>query len=243
MEIITLGGTKRLMSCAAALSGAEDTAGTHRLVILPIPTTRDKKTINSTSLPLEEILSFVSDGTLVAGYGIPEEIGKKITDKGGVIYDCSFDEGFLVENANLTALGAVGRIMTTERLAIDSLSIGILGYGRIGKRLLELLLYLGAKATVFTGRESVALELCSAGVNSSTVDRMDLSGLNILINTAPSPFPIDESELPRELVIIDLASGNYMEGITRVTKMPSVPEMMYPESAGRLYAEYIKSHL
>ena len=240
MDIITLGSGERLIECSSVLSQYTD-GDTDRVVVLPVPTTRDGNLIVGTDMPLEEIYRHVKPDTLVAGYGIPDRICKEIHTRGGVIYDIMLDEGFLDANARLTAEGVLGRMMCLGETSIGDMKIGIVGYGRIGRHLTRLLLFFGAGVRVFTGKDEVILTLGEISVDARSYNDMDLSGIDILINTAPSDIVAKQAAPCPE--IIDLASGNYLEGMERVTKMPSVPEKMYPRSAGRLYAEFIKLHL
>ena len=245
MEICTFGVGGRQRACAAALSRIED-ARYERLVLLPIPTTKDGEHVNSTDTPLEDILSFVGHGVLVAGYNIPDSLGEKILSLGGEVFDAALDEDFLLENAEITAEGALGRILCDFKKAPRNLQVGIVGYGRIGKALTRLLLFLGANVRIYTRRESVRLSLAECGVKSSRGEcASEFFGLDLVLNTAPAPFPggAELDELSKSTVLVDLASGNNFPQGTRVLKLSSVPDAMYPETAGEIYARYISGHL
>ena len=95
---------------------------------------------------------------------------------------------------------------------------------------------------MFTSRTSTRLDLCEYGIASamSSTDA-DLSGLDLLINTAPaSIFTADA--IPPGLRIIDLASGDNFHGI-EVEKYPSIPAKMFPVSAGRAWGRAIGKYL
>ena len=153
------------------------------------------------------------------------------------------DEDFLLENAELTALAALGIYLTSTKRSMRDTKVGIVGYGRIGKKLTNLFLYLGATLRVFTSREGTRLDLCEWGVATakSTKDA-DLSGLDLLINTAPAAI-FDKEIIPAGLRIIDLASGDNFPGISGVEKYPSVPAKMFPDSAGRVWGRAIERYL
>ena len=70
----------------------------------------------------------------------------------------------------------------------------------------------------------------------SNYKRWDFSGIDLLINTAPAR-QVDEDSLPPDLDIIDLASGSIFPPSAGLVKLPSIPEQMFPITAGRLYAE------
>ena len=150
-----------------------------------------------------------------------------------------FEWNLLLANAELTARGAVGYILTNSKKDLSDMRVGVVGYGRIGMRLASWLLRFGCNVTVYTGRPEVALELGGNGIDTEMVGEISsLAGLDILINTAPAR-QIDDRFLSPDLTIIDLASGNIFPQSEGVVKLASVPELYYPITAGRLYADAI----
>lgn len=244
MEILKFGCGERIEVSQRALerrfSGRE--SGFSRLVILPIPTTRDKKHINGTDTVLSHVVEASDEGTFVAGYGIPDHLRQALSERGATVYDGAEDEDFLRENAKITAHGTLGRILTETERDVSELTVGIIGYGRIGSALAELLLFLGAEVKVYSeSLEKIAL-LAEAGARvEMACDWADFSGLDILINTAPkailSPHRVGEI-IDSGTLLIELASGKNFSD-SRVVSMPSIPDRMYPLSAGRLYARAI----
>lgn len=236
MEIRTYGGGRRLRECERIL--AERLSSTEgRLILLPIPTARDGKYITGTGHSPPDILSEVGEDTAVVGYGLSDELIREIKSRGGRVYDGALDEDFLASNAELTARGTIGYILTHSGRDVGDMRVGIVGYGRIGSRLARWLLLFGAKPVVYTRRRERAVELGEMGISASVIGEAgDISRLDLLINTAPERH-IDEGEIPREVEIIDLASGVVFEPSDRLIKLSSVPDAMFPISAGRLYAE------
>ena len=246
MDILTFGAGERLRVCSSTLASVYSSCvSAGRVIVLPVPTTKDGKTVFGCETALSEVASFVEEGCLVAGYGIPEGLSEQVTGRGGFIYDSELDEEFLEKNSYLTALGTVGYLLTKYPVALSEMRVGIVGYGRIGQALARLLLFIGSRLTVYSGRERVIRSLCELGISAEDYrGGADYSGLDVLINTAP-----DRIILPRdigrqgELKIIDLASGNYLADIEGVVKLSGVPEKFYPVTAGRLYAEHIARRL
>ncbi len=245
MEIITFGSGERLMRAASRLSAFNGAGRYTRVILLPIPSSRDKRHITSTDISLSEILLSVKAGTLVAGYALSDELCSAVERLSGAVLDLSHDEDFLLENADVTAHGTLGHILSGFSEDISEMNIGIIGYGRIGRSMLRLLLFLGANVRVYTTRESVAIELCEAGVCAEVLtDGCELEKNEIIINTAPAKLITDERAAALSSVqIIDLASGKVFSDIQNVTKLASVPDMMYPETAGRIYAKYVMREL
>lgn len=242
MEIRSFGVGRRLRECERLLSDA--LAGlSGRLILLPIPTTRDDKYISGTDVSLESTLPLFSADTALIGYNIPRKIALAAAESGASVFDAALDEEFLIENARISANGALGYLLTHISRDILDMKIGIVGYGRIGREMLRLCLLFGGEVRVYTTRESVALELGESGVRAEVISgETDFSELDILINTAPAR-QIDESRLPPSLEIIDLASGVIFEPSARLTKLSSIPDAFYPETAGRLYAECAQRYL
>lgn len=243
MKIIKLGGGMRLGVCARTLE--EWTRGERfdreMVLILPIPTTRDGAVVNGVGCPLEELVDLADPTLMIAGYGIPDDIRHKAELRGAGVYDAAEDEDFLVENAKITAHGALGRILTETDRDMSELSIGIVGYGRIGSAIADLLLFLGSTVRIFSGSEEKIATLATMGADVRSIDESDFSDLDILINTAPKRIlsPDKEVELLKSGVrIIELASGKNFSS-DEVSVMASIPDKMYPVSSGRMYAKYI----
>lgn len=220
-----------LESVTAQLSG--------RLILLPIPTTRDKIYISGSDTPLSALTPFFGEGVILAGYNIPDWLVREAKEGGCRVYDGGGDERFLLENAIISARGALGYILTNFTRDIADMRLALVGYGRIGRALLGYLLALGASPTVYTRRREVALELGGMGINCSVLGQdTDLCGIDLLINTAPAA-QIDPLELDPKTKILDLASGSVFPPSESLTKLSSIPDAYYPLTAGRLYAEGI----
>lgn len=241
MKIRKTGSSGRVAIAARAL----ETLLAHRggeLLLLPIPTTRDKIHLTGTDKTLRETLCGVGRGDAVLCYGLPEELRLELRERGVAACDASLDEEFLAENAAITADGALGRLLTGLDRAPCDLAVGIIGYGRIGSRLLSRLLFLGARCAVISSRHEVRLSLAECGVECREPASPDrFSGLDALINTAPAEVMTDgelAALLSEGVTVIDLASGHFLPDDPAVLKLSSVPDAMYPVTAGRLYAEY-----
>ncbi len=238
MEIRLISGGGRVRECYRILASAlEKKDG--KLIILPIPTTRDNIFINSTATTIPAVADLIDEKTVVAGYGMPKEIVTKAESVGALVCDAALDEKFLLANAKISANGALGYILTHSPKDMGDMKIGIVGYGRIGREMTRLCLLFGADVRLYTARESVVLELGEMGVDARLIDESnDFSDLDVFVNTTPKR-QIDESRIPRGIDIIDLASGSIFEPSERLIKLASIPEAFYPKTAGRLYAKAI----
>ena len=230
---------KRAEACIEYLKGSQCLKESESILLLPIPTTKDKSTVLNTNIYIREVFDTLGEKTVVSCYGLPKELIAYAEAKGARVVDLERDEDFLVENAELTALCALGVFLSSAGYSPKDARIGIVGYGRIGKRLTNLFLYLGAEVRVFSSRESTRLDLSEYGVRSAeSSGDADLSGLDILINTAPAVI-FGPDAVPKDLRVIDLASGDNFPGLA-VEKYPSVPAKMLPLSAGRAWGRAIE---
>ena len=244
MSIETYGTGERLKTAARLIAPY---AATGTVILLPVPTTRDGVSVANTDILLSDTLLNASRGSLIVGYGLPHSYKASAEALGASVLELSDDEEFILENAYITALGALGYILTTVKRAPSLLTFGVFGYGRIGKAIVRMLLFLGASVRVYTSKEQTRMELgeCCDGlltVSDSGADVCDFSNIDVLINTAPcdmrARFP--SGRLLRGLRVIELASGKNFEGIEGVESLPSLPDRMYPESAGQAYFSAIQ---
>ncbi len=246
MDIEIFGGGERTRHTARLLSQADfarDAA--FRLIrLFPIPTSRDGTHITGTDDTLIEALSQADGMGFNIGYSFPAAARRQMELRGERFYDAAKDEKFLVDNAYISALGTLCYLLCTSARVPSDMSFGIVGYGRIGSALSRMLLFFGASIHIFTSKPLTRIELGECGIDTSETlvtgfDFEDLSGIDILINTAPCDlsYVFPEKRLCEGLRVIDLASGDSFKGVDGVEYLPSIPERMYPESAGRIYAD------
>ena len=211
--------------------------------LLPIPSSKDGEYITGTGMRFNDFIAKVKESDFVIGYGLSPGLCEMIEAKGALCYDAASDEEFLVENAYITALGTLGYILTTAKRIPSDMKFGIVGYGRIGSSLARLLLFLGASVKIFSSKKLTRIELGCLGIETPDVEladfkRENISGLDFLLNTAPTDlsyfFP--EKCVPPSLRVIDLASGDSFPDVLGVEYLPSLPNRMYPETAGAVYA-------
>ena len=247
MILNTFGVGKRQITASEILREASRAEAFDEVFLLPIPSSRDSIHVTDTDIPLTDLLRDPKGKRLIAGYGIPLEIAREATARGIRIADVGTDERFLRDNAELTAHGAVGYILTKHDRGISDLCCGIVGYGRIGRLLCRLLLFLGATTVVFTHREEVRLELCGMGIDARSAEQIgSTDSLDVLINTAPARLITREGAeaiTSGGCEIIELASGDNLPHGIEVTRLPSIPDRNFPVSAGRIYAAAVLRYI
>lgn len=239
MEIITFGGGERLLYCQNRLK-RKASSRLGKIILLPIPSVGRDGLIKGSGIPLQAVADTAEEGSLVAGYALPECLAESLSEVGSLVYDAARDEDFLLENARLTAHGALGHILSDLKKDVSALRVALVGYGRIGSEMLRLLLFLGAEVTLLTTRESVAKELGEMGVSARVLDGgAALSDFDLVINTAPARLFDEKTPGIFDCPIFDLASGDVLPSLPNIKKLPALPEKMYPETAGEKYADAI----
>lgn len=158
------------------------------------------------------------------------------------IVDLWTDEQLLRDNAWLTAEGAVSAAMRASATAMRGLRAMVIGWGRIGAALTELLTGIGAKVTVAsrseTGRHR-AIERGAEAVDTEKIEKA-LPNQKLVFNTAPAMVLNAErmKDVDRDAMMIDLASMPYgidlraaWQNGLRAWREPGVPGRYCPESA------------
>lgn len=176
-------------------------------------------------------------GLWLCGPGRPED-----AQADGRIVDLWADERLILDNAALTAEGAVAAAMRAGRRSLREMPALVVGWGRIGRALTELLVGMGAEVTVASRREAHRGQAAGRGAGVVDTRRVAdaLPGRKLIFNTAPGPT-LGAAALRRmdpDAMAIDLASPPY--GIDlyaawamglRAWREPALPGRYCPESA------------
>ena len=250
MQTIIIGGDARFEHLAQLLSERGETVGVYGgqgcpwaeavsaealkradTVILNCPPRAD--------IGLGDVLETVSERARVfaCGPGHPDAEDHRLIDLWR-------DEALLTENARLTAEGALASAMRATTRALIGMDCMVIGWGRIGRALTELLVALGAKVTVASrnaaGRNR-AVERGAEAVDTAEL-ALALPGKKLVYNTAPA-MVLDAGALVHadpNAMLIDLASPPY--GIhlraawnrgLRTWREPGLPGRYCPHSAAR----------
>ena len=146
------------------------------------------------------------------------------------------DPVYTIENAALTAEGAVELVMRRSDRALAGQSALVVGYGRIGSLLAGKLAALGARVTVAARSESARAAAVSSGHNSVDINVIPAS-YDIVLNTVPAPVL---SGSYGAALCLDLASapGGWRDD-TPVMKAPGLPGIYAPRSGADVMANAI----
>ena len=146
------------------------------------------------------------------------------------------DEDYLAENAYITAEAALDVALPYLRRTVRGCKVLILGWGRIGKCLANLLKGMGADVTVAARKPADRAMLRALGFEAVEFPVSDeiVQSVELIYNTVP--YEVVDSSRAGNCIKIDLASR---QGITGddVVIARGLPGIHFPESSGKLIAK------
>lgn len=226
-----------------------------KIIVLPIPTTKDGKTLNAPflkeTIPLELIIDNVNQNSILFTGGEKNILKQAKVKK---IINLLEDESLTLKNAMATAEATLAIIIQNTTKTIFGSKILITGYGRIGEILSNYLISLKANVTVYARRKESRVKSKLLGAEALDFNdlKTTLSYFDIIINTIPTLiFKKEEIEtINKNALIIDLASkpGGIDYNIAKklnlnVIHALSLPGIFSPESAAEFIEQTIKNEL
>ncbi len=218
------------LSCIASSDDVvRDAVRDADILLLPLPATRDGRTVNCPFAPeanisLARIITAMKENPNLYLFGgkLPaefQEISLRADTTSRVI-DYYDDEAFQLRNAYLTAEGALVLAGRETDSALRARTAAVIGYGRIGKLLARLLLAMGMEVTVCARRPEVLLWAATDGCHPMLMGDTTRAGggmfplccgHSMIFNTVPAPV-FDRELLLRlepDTLLVDLASPPY----------------------------------
>lgn len=210
-------GLEKSSALQNAVRGASlaDTLRGSNVVLLPLPTSVDGKTVfapyANTPISLEEITSALEKGALLLAGNPSDDIQKLFHSHETANY--AVDEGFVYRNRVPTAEGAIQIALEELGKTLHGTPCLVCGYGRIGRYLTRLLCSFGAKVTVSARKRRDLIEIEQSGAYAVKTDRLGDCPIafDVIFNTVP--YPILNGAVLRSLrgkpLIVELASKPY----------------------------------
>ncbi len=243
------GITPAATGIAGALEGA-------KVVLLPVPATRDGSVISASGqefphILCSDLLNRLMPGTLLLGGLLPPDWMADLEERGIFCVDYYKEEPVQLQNALLTAEGAIRLAMQELPVPLFGTQTAIVGYGRIGSLLCEKLIALGASVGVLARSPSA---LSRARLHGARADDFGQEipafwgKCRVLFNTVPERVLNSRflSCLPQNCILIELASkpGGFDPDLAKDTGLkvipaPGIPGRFYPEAAGKILADTV----
>ncbi len=182
---------------------------------------------------------------LLATRPVPEEITQKFN-----VISLMDDPVFVDQNAYITAEGAICCAMKHAPFILSKEKIAVIGFGRIGRTLTEMLVGLNAFVTVFSRRESGRLSAMARGAMGASTEKLIplLSDYRIIFVTSPDRM-IGEKELnliSKSAFVFDLSGAPYGVDVETAKQKgvfakreSALPARYAPESAAKAMYEAI----
>ena len=156
--------------------------------------------------------------------------------------DLLWDGEYTAKNAAITADCAVRVAGQRMGAVFEGCPMLVIGWGRIGKCLAQLLKSMGARVTVAARKETDRHMLKALGFGAADANALGgkLSPFRVIFNTAPAMVLDRElsGQCRSDCIKIELASRPGMEGENIVSAL-GLPGKMAPESSGALIAETV----
>lgn len=217
------------------------TLGADRIV-LPVPLCREGK-LTGTKLPVDELWTRLRRETPVYAGAIPKDEQARARQLGLRLTDYYDDEVLLIQNAAITAQGAVMAAMEQMDETLCGAPCLVLGFGRIGKLLARSLAALSARVTVSARSAGDLAWIEALGYTPLPFPALSgaLGGFRAVLNTVPHPVlgGAELEELRRDCVLIELASADGMDAAAagklglRYRRASGLPGRTAPETAAR----------
>ena len=253
IEIQRLEDGENFTRCQTLYEAADETF----MMVLPLPFSRDKSTLNAPfsakKIALSEIYAVSKEVPYIAA-GLIDEVSRKKFSDDCFLIDYAQSEEFSVKNAYATVEGALSIAIREIPITLRGSIVAVTGYGRISKLLVRALVSLGANVKVFARKQ---LDRTSAGMEGARAYSIsdieeNISDVDLVINTVPSVI-MDKgalSMLSKRAVIMELAShpGGVVKrdaedlGIHYVNAQ-SLPGKYSPISAAKTILESIFTEL
>lgn len=152
------------------------------------------------------------------------------------------DPWYLAHNALLTAQAAAAILLPKLECSFPDAPTLILGWGRIGKCLNQLLRQVGIPVSVYARKPEARAMLSALGYHAVAREEIaaHLPGFKCIINTAPARILTDDEEakIRKDCIQIDLATVRGLQG-SNVLHARGLPGKYKAEASGKLIAQTI----
>ncbi len=240
-------GIKQENNFASALDGVD-------IVVFGLPYSADGKNIfapySEKSIPIDDVISQLNDGAKIFGGILNKYIEEKAAKKNIKCFDYFKREELTLKNALITAEGALAVAMNETSHTIHSSNCLVIGYGRIGKMLSDMLRKLNANVSASARKESDLALIECCGINAVKTNEIgkNIADYDIIFNTVPVCLLTKDilENVRDDTLIIDLASkpgGMDFESARYLGKKiiwaTSLPGKVAPETSGKIISDTI----
>lgn len=197
---------------AESLTDAIDSS---KVILTPIPLSKDKKTILSVTkekdLTISNLMDLLKEDHILYGGCLSKELMEHCDNLGIYYEDFMEQEEVTLFNTIATAEGTLAEAIINSTINLHQSSCLVLGFGRCAKTLADKLKYLSDNVTI-AARSNLALsEANTSSFKVLPLDKLEeqISDFQFIFNTIPA-FILTEDLLEasrKDVLIIDIASA------------------------------------
>lgn len=193
-------------------------------VVLPIPCTKDGKTVLGTDIPLS---LFANPSLILWGGALPPFLRSL-----PLAHDFLEDEPFTLSNALLTAQGGIAYALGATKRGFWGIDAAVLGFGRIGGFLTEMMRGFAVPISVYARREEVLTRASLLGFQAKKWQEPLSVPERVVFNTIPQE--INGLSFSPSSLVIDLGGGLAHYASHPVTSLRGLPGIFSPKAAGEI---------
>lgn len=214
VEVFTYGLEKSESIDVKQCKSLQEAVEQSEIILGPIPFSSNGKTINTPfsdeKISVSELLESLSNKILIAG-AIKQDIYEVASEKKINVIDILKREELAVLNAVSTAEGTIKIAIEETPKNLHGSNILVLGFGRVGKILSNMLKGLGAKVACEARKNSDLAWIKAYGYEPIPIANLkeNLNKFDVIINTIPYII-LDKDNLEnvrKDALVIDLASN------------------------------------
>lgn len=232
----------------------KDAVNSSDLIILPLPFTKDRLTLNAPlfdeAVLISDIVALLSSEKKVFGGQLPKSFCEELESRGCPYCDYFLLDELAIYNAVPTAEGVIQVLIEELPVTVHGMKCAVLGYGRVGKVIADALKSLGADVTVFARKQRDFAQIHASSMKYKHIDELttELNSFDSLINTVPAKIlgEVQLSNLNADCVLVEVASAPFgidfqaaKEKALKVVKASSLPGKVAPKTAGEIIGRSI----
>ena len=192
---------------------SESKLSNYNVILLPIPYSKNKHTINSVSdsIGIDYLLELLSPGTIIYGGGLDKPFKDKCHLAKVMVWDFMESDTFALYNSIATAEGAIAEAIIHSPLNIHKANALVLGYGRCGSTLSKKLVSLNCQVDVCVRSDLQQAKAYEDGCNSFSFDKLNtrIKEYDFIFNTIPAKVLNKDilTHTKKDVTIIDISSS------------------------------------
>ena len=189
----------------------------YEIIALPVPLSKDGEYIFSDNsdfkVAIRDLISYATKRQLLIFGSASSRTKEMLDDRGLNYYDLFFEESFAINNAYYTAQGTLLEILKNTKEYIVGKRVLILGFGRVGKAVANILSKNGMNVFVAARNEKQLSECEGLGYGRISYDELKstLFLFDLIVSTVPFNV-LSKQEiflLNDNAIFIELASAPY----------------------------------